>query len=94
MSKKLELLAEKRTRLAEIRTELAYRRTMSADLRTASTMILFGIAFIGFSKVIWDFFFTAGTIVIFVGVIYLVSALSVLWKHSRLIKSLKKILIK
>ncbi|MBD3310181.1 hypothetical protein GF351_03100 [Candidatus Woesearchaeota archaeon] len=91
MAKKSEILAEKRTQLAEVRTELAYKRTMSADMRTTATLVLFGIAFIGFSEFSWDFFFTAGVAAIILGVIYLVSALRVGLKHSRKIRIIKDV---
>lgn len=86
-----ELRDEKRTRLAEIRTELAHERTMMSDLRTSSTVILFGIAFIGFSKVNWDFFFNAGIIAIALGIIFFLSAVQRGWKHSREIKNIQNL---
>ncbi|MBU2638646.1 MAG: DUF202 domain-containing protein [Nanoarchaeota archaeon] len=89
MAKRGDLLAEKRTHLAEIRTELAYKRTRSADLRTSLTMILFGVAFIGFSQLRWDFFFIAGLLAVGFGCLFLIIA-AVGWaKHSREIKRIK-----
>ncbi|MFH2028489.1 MAG: DUF202 domain-containing protein [Nanoarchaeota archaeon] len=90
MGKKSELLAEQRTHLAQIRTELAYKRTINADLRTSATMILFGIAFIGFSKDRWDFFFISGICAIIVGIIFIVTGAKEWVKHSNRIQDAKE----
>lgn len=87
MAKRSDLLAEKRTHLAEIRTRLAYRRNMSADLRTSATLMLFGIAFIGFSEQRWDFFFNSGITAVSVGIIYMIAALRILIETSKKIRS-------
>ena len=86
---KHNLLAEKRTHLAEKRTELAYERTMMAYIRTAVTVILFGIAFFGLSKVKYDFFFYAGAASVTIGVILLLVTIARAIKHSREIQKIK-----
>ncbi len=64
---------------------------MSADLRTASTTFLFGIAFLGFSEITWDFFFISGIISMAVGLLYLAAAFSILMEHSQKINVIKEI---
>ncbi len=90
MAKKRDLLAEKRTELAEARTDLAHKRTVMADLRTLATTILFGLAFLGFSKVKGDFFYIAGIIAVAMGVFFLMGAVHSLIKHSKRIKEIKE----
>lgn len=87
--KDVDFLAEKRTELAEKRTEMAHERTMMANLRTATTLILFGIAFLGFSEERFDFFFVSGVLAIFLGVVILVFAIASGARHSREISRLK-----
>ncbi len=89
MADKLRILADKRTQLAEIRTELAYRRTISADLRTTATMVLFGVAFLGFAEEKGSFFMISGAIAILVGIVFLLGALNSWMLHSKQISLIK-----
>lgn len=84
-----DLLAEKRTHLAEKRTELAYERTVMSYLRTAATIILFGIAFIGFSKAKYDFFYDAGWTALIAGILFTMIAIVRGIKHSNEIRKIQ-----
>ena len=88
MSKQTELLAEKRTHLAEKRTELARERTWMAYIRTGTTVILFGLAFIGFSKENM-FLFYSGVGAIIVGFIMIINAMQRTVRHTHEIEKIK-----
>jgi len=81
MDKKEVLLAERTTHLAEKRTQLSYERTILSYIRTAATVILFGIAFLGLSKMGGDFFNSAGLVSIVVGSLFLLFATISAFKH-------------
>lgn len=78
--------SKKRTKLAGERTRLAYHRTIMAYIRTATTVILFGIAFLGISKKLWGFFFTTGLISVAVGLVFIFLAIIAGIKHARMLK--------
>jgi uncharacterized membrane protein YidH (DUF202 family) len=63
-------LPDKNTELSEKRTEMAYERTVLAYLRTSATIILFGVAFLGFAETRSEFLFYAGIVSISVGVFF------------------------
>jgi uncharacterized membrane protein YidH (DUF202 family) len=83
MAGKEGLLSEKRTHLAQKRTELAYERTIMAYLRTATTVILFGIAFLGISTTTDGFLFYAGIGAITVGILIVLFAINKAITHSQ-----------
>ena len=91
-----ELLAEERTELAAKRTELAHERTFLAYMRTATTLILFGMAFLGFSRN-YDWLFYAGWASIISGVGFLIIAVVRSQKHSneigRVTRFIKRIIL-
>lgn len=88
MAKKRDEGLDKQTELAQKRTEMAYERTVLAYLRTSATIILFGIAFLGFTKE-KGFLFYAGIVSIVIGVSLGIIALDRTFKHSREIKLIK-----
>jgi len=90
VSKKLELMYEKLTHLAEKRTELAQERTINAYVRTAATVILFGMAFVGFSGEQGAFFLYGGWIAIFVGFGFIVQSIKQSVKHSKDLARIKR----
>ncbi len=84
------LLAQKRTYLAEKRTELAHERTLMAYVRTATTLILFGVGFLGFSGLKMVFFFYAGWSAICAGFLFIGIAIVRGIKHFRELGKIKK----
>lgn len=78
---------EKLTKLAKERTKLAYERTIMAYVRTATTVVLFGMAFLGFSKTIGDFLYWSGIASIAVGVLFLLLAIYTSTTHYKKIKA-------
>ena len=88
MAEKEGLLSEKRTHLAHKRTELAYERTIMAYLRTATTVILFGIAFLGLAESTKDFLFYAGVGAITIGILIILFAIKKAIKHSKEIEKI------
>jgi len=92
MSKKEEREAEERTKLAEKRTELAHERTVLAYIRTGTTVILFGIGFLGFSQIRGDFFYYSGIISVVIGTVFLIFSINRGIEHLREIKRIKSVL--
>ena len=89
MANQNELLAEKRTHLAEKRTELAQERTMMSFIRTGTTVVLFGIAFFGFSDKN-QFFIYAGVRAIAAGIIMIGIAIHKSIKHTMDIHNIRE----
>ena len=83
------LLSEKRTHLSEKRTELAHERTLMGYVRTATTLTLFGIAFLGLSKIRLDFFWWTGRIAILIGLGFIILAIFRAIKHWNEIKNIR-----
>ena len=82
---------DEQTLLAHKRTELAHERTTLAYIRTAASLILFGIAFIGFEGQSRLFLYVGFTSLAF-GFIFLFVAILSYRKHNKEIGNIMRLI--
>ena len=86
-------MAEKRDEIANLahkRTELAHERTLLSYFRTSATLLLFGVAFLGFREKS-PFYLYGGWVAIVLGILFIIVAIHRALHHQREIRKIERI---